>query len=63
MLYQLSWQYRDGTTKLCAQREIDSMDEMRLFVKDTKKSHPLPKYAVWMACNEKSKHFKREGLT
>ena len=57
MLWQLHWQYKDGTTDMRAQRGINSRDEMHAFVKETMKDHPLPNGANWMACNEKSKHF------
>ena len=57
MIWQLHWQYRDNTTDMRAQRDINSNDEMRLFVKETQESQPLPNNALWMACNEKSKHF------
>ena len=57
MIYQLHWQYRDGTTDMRSQRDIKSNDEMRLFVKETQESTPIVDNAIWMACNEKSKHF------
>jgi len=57
MLFQLHWQYKDGTTEMRTQRNIDSPDEMKAFVKETQEAHPLPDGAVWMACNEKSKDF------
>ena len=53
----MHWQYKNGTTEMKAQREISSHDEMREFVKETQKNHPLPRGAIWMVCNEKSKHF------
>jgi len=56
MLIQLHWQFENGT-EMKAQREINSNDEMRRFVQETKTSHPLPKGATWVACNEKSKYF------
>jgi len=63
MLWQLHWQRKDSekpdfmTTVFISQRDINSNDEMRLFVKETQESHPIPDDACWMACNEKSKHF------
>lgn len=57
MLVQLHWQYKDDTTDMCAQREINSYDEMHAFVDDTKITHPLPENAVYLAVPEKSKHF------
>lgn len=62
MLYQLHWQYKDGKTAMKAQREITSHDEMRKFVEETKEAHPLPEKAVWMACDETSKHFAKTKL-
>ena len=60
MLMQLHHQFKNGTTEMCAQREIDpchSQKELSAFLKDTEKSHPLPENATWMICNEKSEHF------
>jgi len=57
MLWQLHWQYRDGTSDMRAQREISSHDEMRAFIKEIQEEHSLPDGATWMACNEKSEHF------
>lgn len=57
VLYQLHWQYKDGTTDMRAQKEINSQEEMRAFVKEIQEAHPPPDGAVWMACNEKSEHF------
>lgn len=57
MLHQLHWQYRDGSTEMRAQRDINNLSEMGLFIKEIKKTHPLPHGAVWMACNENSKDF------
>ena len=57
MLYQLHWQFKNGTTEMKAQKEINATEEMRAFIKETQESHPLPDKAIWMACNEKSKHF------
>ena len=59
MLIQLHHQFKDRT-EMQAQQDIDEnnyFDEMRAFVKEIKESHPLPKGAIWMACNEKSKDF------
>lgn len=58
MLYQLHWQYR-GTdkTEMKAQRDVDSTDDMRQFIKETQGAFPLPGEANWMACNEKSPYF------
>lgn len=63
MLYQLHWQYRDGTTDIKAQKDITSgnafrfRDELSLFIKETQEAHSIPNNAIWMVCNEKSEHF------
>ena len=57
MQIQLHWQFKDGTTKLQAQRVISCTAEMRSFVRETKKNHAIPENAIWMACNEESEHF------
>lgn len=57
MLFQLHWQYKDGTTEMRTQREIGCIDEMLTFAKETQEGHPLPDGAIWMACNDKSEHF------
>jgi hypothetical protein len=57
MLLQLHWQFKDGTTDMKAQKEIVSNHVLQEFVEETKKSHSLPNKAIWMVCNEKSKHF------
>ena len=54
MLYQLHWQYKSGLTEMRSQKDINSSDEMRKFVKETVANHPLPDDAVWMACDERS---------
>jgi len=64
MLYQLHWQFKDGSIEFCSQREfsndlkgIDRHEAMKQFIADTHDSHPLPKDAMWMICNEDSRHF------
>ena len=57
MLYQLHWQFKDGKTEMRAQREIDCIDDMREFVAETQKAHPLPAGALWMCCDETSEYF------
>jgi len=64
MLYQLHWQFKDGSTEMCSQIEIednledsDRHEKMRNFVIDTQKSHPLPKKAQWLMCPENSREF------
>jgi len=57
MLMQLHWQFKDGHTEMQLQREINSVNEFRLWVMDAWESHPPPEGAVWLACDEKSEHF------
>ena len=57
MLHQLHWEYRDGTTDMRAQRDINSVEDARLFVADAHKTQPLPDDATWLMCNEQSRHF------
>jgi len=56
-LIQLHHQFRDGSTKICAQREIEDYNQMGVFLDETKASHPLPANAQWLACTIESKHF------
>ncbi|KKL46265.1 hypothetical protein LCGC14_2347270 [marine sediment metagenome] len=56
-ILQLHWQFKDGTTEMRAQRGLNSLTELKAFVTEVKKDHPLPEGAVWMCCNEDSKHF------
>lgn len=57
MLYQLHWQYKDKSTDVKAQKDINSHDEMRAFIEETIEAFSLPDGAVWLACNEKSSLF------
>ena len=57
MLHQIHHQFKDGTTEMCTQADINSHDDLKRLVEETKKSHPLPSGAIYMACNEKSEHF------
>ena len=57
MLTQLHHQFNENHTEMCTQREINNYDELRSFVEDTKRSHPLPKNAKWLFVTEKSKYF------
>jgi len=56
-LYQLHWQFTDGHTEMRAQAEIGSEDELRTWQREVADRHPLPIGALWMICNEKSRHF------
>ncbi len=56
-LYQLHWQFENGTTDIWAQSEINSVAEMKAWEQETVENHPLPKGAQWLLCNHKSKYF------
>jgi hypothetical protein len=58
-LVQIHHQFRDGTTQMCAQREVAGQDELRQFVQDTVKSHPLPEGASYLYFPEDSPRFWR----
>lgn len=58
------WQFKDGSTNLRGQLEIndnlnrsDFQKKIYEFIEDTQKEHSLPDKAVWMICDEKSQHF------
>ena len=58
MLYQLHWQWiKNGKTDFRSQREINSTEEMKAFVKEMNKEQPPPESAIWLVCNEKSEYF------
>lgn len=58
-LWQIHHEFKDGKTEMCAQRELESEEEMRQFVEDTKVSHPLPKGAQYLVVPEDSPRFWR----
>ena len=58
MLYQIHHQFKDGHTEMCSQSEINTQEELEMFVDLTKAHYPLPKGATYMICNEKSEYFK-----
>lgn len=57
MLYQLHWQFEDGTTEMKAQNEINSIVELEEWKIDVEERCPLPEGACWFVCGKKSKHF------
>lgn len=57
MLLQFHHQFRDGRTEMKAQKRINNHAELRAYIKEINKSHPLPKGVIWMWCEEGSKHF------
>lgn len=58
-LLQLHHQFSDGTTDVCAQREVDGHGDLKRFIDDTAESHPLPVGAKWLAVLEDSPLFVR----
>ena len=55
--WQLHFQHKDGTSTVRAQKDVNSIDEMQTFIKETKLKHSIPKGDIWMACNEDSRYF------
>jgi hypothetical protein len=64
MKIQLHWQWiikgKAEKSEMKAQREATSDDDIRSFLEETKREHPLPEGAVWLMCNEKSKFFIKQ---
>jgi len=57
-LFQIHHQSKvDGTTEFVAQKEIETMEEMKAWQTDVAKRHPLPEGCQWFICNEKDPHF------
>lgn len=57
MLYQIHWQFKNGKTKMCAQNNVESIDEMEEWVKRVEENHVLPEGCVWLMCTMESEHF------
>lgn len=57
MLLQFHHQFRDGGTEFKAQKEINNHAEIRAYLEEITKRHPLPKGAIWMYCKEGAKQF------
>ena len=65
MLHQIHWQYRGNRpTEFIRQFDVpDDMDStgkqqvLDRILKEVNESHPLPQGALWLLCNDKSKHF------
>ena len=53
----VTFQHKYGTSTVRAQRDVNSVDEMQTFIKETKLKHSIPKGDIWMACNENSRYF------
>jgi len=56
-LFQAHIQFKDGTTEMREQREINSLKEMREFIWDIHTGHKLPEGTAWLICTPESKHF------
>lgn len=56
MLLQLHHQFKDHN-EFCSQKEINSDEERRGWIKETQVNYPLPDGAQWLVCNEKSEYF------
>jgi hypothetical protein len=62
MLWQLHHQYPDGHTEFVAQRDgLGSDENLRAWVEEAQKAHPLPEGATWLMCNEEAGEFVRQG--
>ena len=57
MLCQLHHQFDETTTEFCAQREIETAEDLQEFTRDTQENHPLPEGAEWLVVGEDSEHF------
>ena len=40
-----------------SQTDVSSQEEIKKWVEETKKDHPLPEGAQWLIVNEESEHF------
>ena len=56
-LMQMHWQAKDGNVEFVAQKEISSTKSFRKWVRELHVRHPPPEEQVFMACDERSKHF------
>ena len=56
-LLQIHHQFPDGTTDICAQREVEGHGDLKRFIDDTAVSHPLPVGARWLIVQEDSPLF------
>jgi len=57
MKIQIHHQYKDGSTKICSQREARDYADIEVLFNKTKLTHPLPDGAKWLCCNESSPYF------
>ena len=56
-LMQLHHHFTSGRTEFIAQKDVESHDAIRTWLRDVQKRHPLREGATWMICNEESEHF------
>lgn len=60
-LLQVHHEFKNGMetirTEMIAQTEFTTQDALRELIAELKISHPLPKEAIWMVCNEQSEYF------
>ena len=60
MLNQIHHEFRDGKTEMVAQFEQPATPQaLGERLKDAEQSHPLPKKAQWLICNEEDDRFVR----
>lgn len=58
MLFQLHHQdKKDGSSEMVAQRELESDEDSRRFLRETKVSHPLPEGKRWLMVPKGSPRF------
>ena len=57
MLIQVHHQFRNGTTNMCVQADLNTQTELNKLLEETAKTHPLPENAIWMWCKEGAKDF------
>jgi len=62
-IWQLCWQNKEGTVVPRIQRDVNSAEEMRVFVKDAWKECPPPKGSQFLMYNENSKYFSLMELS
>ena len=56
-LMQIHHQFRDGRTDMVRQLECESLDELAAACRECAETHPLPKGAQWLFCEEGAKQF------
>lgn len=56
-LWQLHHQFKDDSSEMCSQREIEGHEDFKRFLADTEVSHPLPEGVRWLMVPEDSPRF------